>query len=92
MRRPKHPLLETREERINRGERELMSEKVAPGDLPDAPAEVVEIFHGAELTSKNDYNVARMAATHVVNLFQVRLFDWFEENWCKGCPHRNDGE
>lgn len=92
MRKPKHPLLETRRERIDRGERELMGVQLFPSDMQDPPEEFEGVFFGTDISTKNTYNMARWAAKDVVNLFQQRLFDWLEENWCRDCPHREEGK
>ena len=84
--------METREERINRGERELLGDPLFPSDMQEPPEEFAEVFFGQDISTKNTYNMARWAAKDVLTLFQNRLFEWLEDNWCKGCPHKNDGE
>lgn len=81
-------LVETYEEMVKRGVRELTHADLKP-ELVDPPEVFHKTFYQADHTSRNAYNIARFAAREQLILFERRLFEWLDKHWCQGCPYRD---
>ena len=81
-------LVETPEELIKRGVRELTHADLK-AELVDPPQVFNDTFFQADNTTRNAYNIARFAAREQLVLFERRLFEWLKDEGCADCPRRH---
>lgn len=69
-------LLFGRDELLKRGEYELTHDKLY---MEDPPGWFTKFFFGADNTSYNAYNIARVVAEAVVMRFERKLLEWVDQ-------------